>query len=680
MEPADTSRVLLEDLSAQVLATDPSVTQHVEQLRAGIEQALAVCQGDSAVLPVLQLAAAALKSAAEGHAIDKATLLGHLAGGLAMASAQCSQQAEQDLASLDQVCRSLRSLIPGAEAGPITPAKPTAAPAWGADADLMREFAVESCERLAGAEAALLALESDPANAENVNTVLRSFHTIKGAAGFLGLEAIQRLAHLAENLLIRARDGQLRLAGVHADLALKSCDLLRTMVQNPAAAAPAAMDAILSRLAEFDGKAEPQTNPANAPAPVPAPAPAAAVEPQPATANVASVGASEGSVRIGTRRMDELINLVGELVIAHSIVASESATSSNANLLRHVGQAQKIIRELQDLTMGLRMVPLRATFQKMSRLVHDLSRKSGKPVQLVIQGQDTEIDRNMVEVLADPLVHMIRNAVDHGLEDVEQRRQQGKSEAGTLTLSASHCEGNVLIELSDDGRGLDRARILEKAVERGLVGAQQTLAEPQIDALIFHPGLSTAQTVTDVSGRGVGMDVVRRNVEQLRGRIEVRSTPGQGTRFSLRLPLTMAIVDAMALRVGTEQYLLPTISIQRSYRPAKDSVRSILGQGELAVLGDQMLPVIRLHKMFGVEGAVQEPAEALLVVVEADGRRCALMVDQLLGQQQVVVKALGATFANTRGVCGGAILGNGKVGLILDAAGLLRMAQEMPAT
>ena len=387
---------------------------------------------------------------------------------------------------------------------------------------------------------------------------------------------------------------------------------------------------------------------------------------------------SDASVRVTTGRLDSLINMVGELVIAQSMTSQDPDVDSGRRprLARNVSRTSKIIRELQDLTMALRMVPLKATFQKMQRLVRDLARKSGKAVQFLTEGDDTEIDRNMVEALNDPLVHMIRNAVDHGLESAEERKAAGKPETGSVRLRAYHSAGNVVIELSDDGKGLDRGKILRKAVERNLVAPDANLSDAEAVALIFLPGFSTADKITDVSGRGVGMDVVKRRVEQLRGRVDVTTRPGQGSTFTVRLPLTMAITDAMLLRVGLERYLIPTVSIVQSFRPARADVTTVVGRGEVVLLRGEPVPVFRLHRLFNVPGAVSNLWDGLLLVVEAEGRRYALLVDELMGQQQVVIKSLGGTMRNVPGVAGGAILGDGRVGLILDAAGVFKLARD----
>ncbi len=602
---------------------------------------------------------------------------------------------------------------------PAEAPSPTALPATflippETDPDMLHEFAVECLDHIRSAEASLLELESDPNLPEPINVVFRAFHTIKGTSGFLGLEILQHLAHLAENLLDRAREGKIHIRGGYADLALESCDSLRTMIESLRTAAPGtaapippATAGLLDRLRDpeaagvsEDADVEPLrvgdilvAQGAADRATVEAAAQSAGrkrigealVDDRAAapadvaralrTQNRQGAPAGDATIRVATDRLDSLINMVGELVIAQSMVAQDPDVSGGGRprLQRNVAHAGKIIRALQDLTMSLRMVPLKATFQKMARLVRDLARNTGKSVTLVTEGEDTEIDRNMVEALNDPLIHMMRNALDHGVESAADRTAAGKDPTGTVRLRAYHSAGNVVLVLQDDGKGLDRDRILAKAVDRGLVEPGRDLPDSEIFALIFHPGFSTAETVTDLSGRGVGMDVVKRGIESLRGRVEVDSRKGRGTTFTIRLPLTMAITDGMLVRVGEQRYLLPTVSIERSFQPQPEAISTVKGRGEMVLVRGELLPLFRLHRLFTVPAAVTDPCQGLLVLIEGEGKRCALMVDELLGQQQVVVKSLGATIGQVRGVSGGAILGDGRVGLILDPAGLLAL-------
>ena len=706
MSEQDTLRESLEDFSARVMAVDPSDVAQVAQLRLNLKIMLRSLETDSPSSDLLKLGLTALQAIEQRKRPDTSSLLDAVAG--ATAAIVKDLDSENDGSEISAATALLKTILASQDAcpdplpaehaygqessAPQAPASPFIS-LLESDPELCRDFIAESCDRIAAAEAALLALEANPDDKEQVNTILRAFHTIKGASGFLGLDQIQELAHLAENLLIRVRDGHIRMRDEHADTALQSCDALRIMVKSldPAAKATGCLDtgklaALVERLSIAEaGKTQMTPNAGGLPD---ASTPAA----DEGTAPVDKI-TGEGTqtsdrhyketaqrptegVRVNAERLDELVNMVGELVIAHSIISQAPLVAGRADhqLTQSVSHAGKILRSLQDLTLGLRMVPLRPTFGKMARLVRDLARRSGKSVQLVAGGEDTEIDRNMVEVLSDPLVHMIRNAVDHGIEPEQERTRRGKQPTGMIHLRAYHSAGNVVIELQDDGRGLDRQGILAKAAKCGWVKEERELTDTEVYSLIFLPGLSTAEQVTDVSGRGVGMDVVKRNIDFLRGKIEVQSTEGQGSTFTLRLPLTLAIADAMLLTVGKERFLLPTISIEHSFRPNAGMVSTVTGRGEMVMIRGQLLPVFRMYKLFAIEGAVTDPNKALLIVIEGNGKRCAMMVDHLDGQQQVVIKPLGKMFANIPGVSGGAILGDGRVGLILDAAGLVQLS------
>ena len=373
--------------------------------------------------------------------------------------------------------------------------------------------------------------------------------------------------------------------------------------------------------------------------------------------------------------------MVGELVIAQALVCNDADVKAieSPMLYRNMAQLSRITSELQKIAMVMRMVPIRNTFQKMSRLVRDLAKKSGKEVALRMEGEETEIDRNMVEEIHDPLVHMIRNSVDHGLEPADVRAGQGKTPFGTVTLRAFHQGGYVVLAIEDDGRGIDPGKIVAKARERGLIAEGATLSEQEIFALLFEPGFSTAEKVTDISGRGVGMDVVRKNVEKLRGTIEIASRPGQGSTFSIKIPLTLAIIDGIVVRVGRERYVIPANSVVESLRPLKEDHFTVEHQGELIRVRGDLLPMVRFGRIFGVSGPETDPFSAIAVVVEHDKKKRALLVDELLGKQEVVIKSLGGGGTAVRGISGGAIMGDGRVGLILDIAGLFALTGRQPA-
>jgi two-component system chemotaxis sensor kinase CheA len=388
--------------------------------------------------------------------------------------------------------------------------------------------------------------------------------------------------------------------------------------------------------------------------------------------------ALDTSVRVSTDRLDRLIDMVGELVIAHSMVAQDEMVlnGSHHELIKKIGHTTKIVRELQDISMSLRMVPLKATFNKMTRLVRDVARKLGKKVNLVTEGEETEIDRNLVDIINDPLVHMVRNAVDHGIEMPEKRLAMGKPEVGEIKLAAYHSAGNVVVEITDDGKGLDRDAILAKALQNGLVHEGAQLGEREIFNLVFEPGFSTASVVTDVSGRGVGMDVVRKNIESLRGTTEISSRMGLGSTFKMSLPLTLAIIDGMVVRVAGESYVLPTVSIVKSIKPERGDVTTGLGRGEIISIQGKLIPLVRLSDVYGLGAREADDQNPLVVIVEDDRSQAGLIIDELLGRQQVVIKSLGETMRHIPGISGSAIMPNGRVGLILDVGGLLRYANE----
>ena len=375
-------------------------------------------------------------------------------------------------------------------------------------------------------------------------------------------------------------------------------------------------------------------------------------------------GSERYSIRVETSKLDYLMDMVGELVIAESLVRTE-AEGANAKLVRNIAHLTQITGEVQRTTFRMRMIPIGQLLRRTARIVRDLSRKCGKQVEVEFAGEDTEVDKTIAEEMADPLMHIVRNAIDHGIESPEERAAAGKDPVAKICLSAAHDGSQIVVEVSDDGRGLDRAKILKKAREKNFV-TDAILSDKDIVELIFKPGFSTAAAVTTVSGRGVGMDVVRRQVEKLRGRVDVESKLGCGARFTIRLPLTRAIIDGLVVKVGASRYVIPMGSVREIFRPDESAVSTVQSKGELVLLHDRLLPIIRLHREFLVPTDVANPWEAVLIVAESEGRTFCLMVDELVGKQELVVKSLGHLLKGTRGVSGGAILGDGRVGLILD--------------
>lgn len=566
------------------------------------------------------------------------------------------------------------------------------------DLPLMEDFITEAAEHIEAGEAGLLDIENEPKNIEAINTVFRSFHTLKGLAGFLNLVEIGKLSHSAENLLDMARNNQLDLTTASMNVIFESVDMIKEMVESVKDAVAGDMviqpqknlEAMLAKLEacckgdDIEVEGDTATNtPAveeKQEAVVEEISKGSQVKPEDLE-EVKAVSAVKKSdadekVKVSTSRLDKLINMVGELVISHSMVEQGVGLNSGGSgleVLKKVSHQGKIVRELQELSMLMRMVPIRGVFQKMSRLVRDLAQKSQKKVTLVTHGEETELDRILVDQIADPLVHMIRNSVDHGIESEQERAAAGKSAQGKVTLKAFHKGGNIVIEIQDDGKGLDKDKILAKAKEKGVVDSNAEPSESEIYKLIFHAGFSTAAKVTAISGRGVGMDVVKRNIEALRGRIDISSVKGQGTTFTITLPLTMAIIEGQIVRVGSEKYIIPIVSILSCIRPEVKDVTTVNGKCEMITTQEGLMPLVKLGDNFNVEADVKKPEESAVVIVESDSKRCGLMVDELLGQKQVVIKNLGKALGKVAGISGGAIMGDGKVSLILDIAGLMKV-------
>ena len=390
-------------------------------------------------------------------------------------------------------------------------------------------------------------------------------------------------------------------------------------------------------------------------------------------------GAEPNSIRVATEKVDNIINLVGELLITQSMLCgfADGINPDDLDRLRQgLTQLARNTRELQASVMQIRMLPISFAFNRFPRIVHDLSRKLGKKVELKLVGEGTELDKTVLEKINDPLVHLVRNALDHGLETPDQRLAAGKLENGTIELRAFHEGGNIIIEVRDDGAGLNKAKILKKARERALIAPDQDLTDEQIDNLIFMPGFSTADQLSDVSGRGVGMDVVRRNINDLGGHVGISSKEGHGSTIRIRLPLTLAILDGQLVRVGKEVYVISLLAIVETIQVTKQLINTLAGRTEVFRLRDEYLPVVKLCDQFGVEPDSRSAEEGLLVVVESDGRRVGVLVDELLAQQQVVIKSLESNFKSVSGIAGATILGDGQVALIIDVPGLIGTAMK----
>ena len=560
------------------------------------------------------------------------------------------------------------------------------------DPELLSDFVLESREHLARIETQVLAVERDPCDSEALNSIFRGFHTMKGLAGFLELWDIQKLAHEVEAVLDRARNFELKITPTAIDVILESADHLRrwmahleaTLQQNPTDA-PRQDSALLARIRALTSA--PDSPPANElaalaaavegkPVPVPPESPAAAEETAGAPPETARSGrrGEAMAVKVDTAKLDYLVDMAGEMVIAESLVRHDPdlRTVRSQRLQRNMAQLLRITTELQKTAMAMRLVPIGPLFRRMARLVRDLSRQFGKQVEMVTEGDEIELDRTIVEELADPLMHMVRNSLDHGIEPPAERLDKGKGAKARLLLRAHHQAGQVVIEIADDGRGLDREKILAKAVQRGIVDSGSGMSDSEIHNLIFEPGFTTAEQVTNVSGRGVGMDVVRRHIEKLRGRIEIHSQAGSGTSFLLKLPLTLAIIDGLVVGVGKERFIVPLFAVREMFRPTEKILWSVQQRGEMALVRDALLPVFRLYRKFNMEPRSEDPCQSVLIVAEVEGNRFCMVVDELIGKQEVVIKSLGETFKSVAGIAGGAILGDGRVGLILDLERLFK--------
>lgn len=566
-----------------------------------------------------------------------------------------------------------------------------------ADEELIREFITESNEHLVIIESQLLALERDTCATEALNAIFRGFHTIKGLAGFLEFADIQSLAHEVETLLDLARASQLTVTPTVVDVVLESTDIVRQelgRIEDRLAGRPAPPTkvdtALLNRIRETArGKASCAES-------VRAPIlDGTAIQPPPSppaysTRTVDPTLAEEGagpeavrqerrtmdssSVRIDTAKLDHLMDMVGEMVIAQTLVGHSPALElvKDAKLQRNLTQLGRITADVQRITTSMRMVPIGIQFNKTARVVRDLARRAGKQIVFETAGEDTELDKTIAEQLSDPLLHMVRNSIDHGIEPMQERIALGKDGTARIRIAAYHQSGQIVVAVSDDGRGLNREKILAKARQSGLIQHGVQLADKDIFSLIFEAGFSTAEQVTDISGRGVGMDVVRRHVQKLRGRIDIQSKAGEGTTFYIKLPLTLAIIEGLVVLVGEQRYIVPMFSVREMFRPARSMLSTVHEAGEMAMVRGSLMPIVRLHRRFAMEPRTTDLTQGILIVAESEELQFCLFVDDLIGKQEVVIKSLGPRFKSVSGIAGGAILGDGRVGLILDIDGIYK--------
>jgi two-component system chemotaxis sensor kinase CheA len=595
------------------------------------------------------------------------------------------------------------------------------------DPSLIGDFIQESRDHLHIAETVLLELETDPLKTDNIDTVFRAWHTIKGVAGFLALKEIQEFAHSMESVMDKVRKHEMQLHADSIDRLLEANDCLKSFLVNVEEATstgilkiPEQFDRLLAQLKSPDTqRAQPDKSGLQATdkkigeilvdtGAAAAEAVEAALKKQQAgdgrklgeilieeqrltartvgnalAAQTASRAATaiEETIRVPVNRIGQLVDTIGEAVIAQSMIYAQQAIRNLGDQSIHtkIAHASMIMRQIQEMAMSLRMVSVKATFQKMARLARDLSKKFDRDLDFITEGEDTELDKSVVENIGDPLIHMIRNSIDHGIENADERQKAGKPAKARVTLRAYHRAGNIFIEVADDGKGLDRDTILEKAIGKGLCKPDARLTDDEIFRFIFLPGFSTAKVVTDVSGRGVGMDVVRRNIEMLRGSVEIASVKGKGTTFTIRLPLTLAIVDGMIVRASAENYIIPTLTIIESLRPSADQVDTVMQKGAIVKVRGELIPLVHLASLFSKNGNgkthVDYLSGVIMIVEDMLGKKIGLHLDEIVGQQQVVIKSLGEGVGEVPGITGGAIMSDGTVSLILDIGGIVKLAQ-----
>lgn len=539
------------------------------------------------------------------------------------------------------------------------------------DPSFYTDFGGEADEHIETAEQILLESSEDEVSDDDINTIFRSFHTIKGVSGFLDLHDLQVLTHRAENVFDKIRSKKMKMNGELHDLCFKVLDKVKHLIHlmkecvkegKPIPRDPEVKTYVIALDRVLEGGDAPADEKKDTGPSIPAP-----------TESVRKAKEAS-SVKVATERLDQVINLVGELVTSNAMVSQELQGQHSKTLMANLNHMKKNVNELQALAMSLRMVPIKNTFLKMSRIIRDLSKKMGKQIEFTMAGEDTELDRNMVDLLGDPLVHMVRNSADHGVESPEEREASGKDPMGHVELSAYHKGGNIVIQIKDDGKGIDRDVIYGKAVEKGLIHANQEMSDSEVFGLIFAPGFSTAQAVTDVSGRGVGMDVVRKNIENLRGRIEIESEKGKGTTFLIHLPLTLAIIDGMVIRVADQRYIVPTVSIHQTFSTHDQGLHSIQEKGRVLKFRDHLVPVLNFEEIFGDPDCKGEGT--ILMVLGAGEKNVAILVDEIVTQQEVVIKSLHETMKNIKGLSGSAILPDGTVGLILDPVEIASLLKE----
>ena len=568
---------------------------------------------------------------------------------------------------------------------------------------LRQIFLDEATESLEAAEEAFLCLEKDPSDAPTIEKIFRLAHNLKGSSRAVGLDEMAAFTHKLESFLLKIKNKEFPADSKVVDLLLRCSDHMKALVISAtnSIAGPEPiilvneMDEIargigVNKSAPIDiigdsGEkigdgwglfSEPSVGIKEAPQSVPKSVSDTKTE----IASRAQKSGQDESIRISLSRLEKLIDNIGELVVLQTVLTQQRGDTSTQLVQRTISQLGKITKEIQDTSLSLRMTPLKSTFQKMQRIVRDTAKTLGKDIELKLEGEDTELDKTVVDHLGDPLVHLIRNAVDHGIESPETRKEKGKSKIGTVKLAASYRGGKIEILVSDDGKGLDPKILREKAIEKGILKPGQTISDDEARLLIFHAGFSTKTEVTDVSGRGVGMDVVRTNIEKvLQGKISIESTVGQGSTFRILLPLTLSIIEGMVVRSGAERYVIPLSQMHEALQLAKANVHQTKGIGRILQLRGESLPLHQLNSMLGLKES-NACVESAAIVVRTTNEPFAVVVDEIIYRQQVVIKRLGPESGNLPGIMGSAVLGDGLPGVILDLVGLAERSTRKNAT
>ncbi len=538
------------------------------------------------------------------------------------------------------------------------------------DEEMFFDFFSEATEHLQGFEDALLHLESDPSDTGAIDRSFRAIHSLKGMAGFMNFKLLNRLSHAMENLLDLFREGYV-VDKDSGDLLLNSLDILKQIVnlhhKTVESGKEQSFDSeqfnqVYAQVKQTQKRVEAEGEMR------------AATDEEAAGGEAEEVQLEEGQqIKVDLEKIDSLVNSAGELVTVYNQLKQKLSTSVDREEQKVFNQMERIVDDLQEGSLDLRMVPLRKSFSRVRRMVRDLSEKFDKEINLEITGTETELDRTLVEKIQDPLVHLVRNALDHGIEPPEVRVEKEKPEAGQLEISAYHESGSVIIEISDDGAGIDPEAIFEKAVGEDIVEPGAELSKEEKLRLIFAPGFSTTEEVSDVSGRGVGMDVVRNNIEEINGQIKVDSELGEGSTFKLEIPLTLSIINGMLIRLGERRYVIPTLDIWQSLSPAPEQITTVENRGQVLNLRGDLIEIVDLNRVLDIGESKQNFEDSLLVIVEGMEGKIAVTVDELLGQQEVVIKSLGSSLEELPVISGASILGDGNVALIIDSHELSRV-------